>query len=186
MSSIFIALLLCLLSFLYLRIFADDPTRPFQIVAKVFSSHKHQTWNLRPRFLPKATKAALSSIAGTGEGLWQRLYARIFHAQELAEVEDDVKYQAGESYGDPDVLATGLVKDLSALGLKGKRNDLRTLIQLVKSKGKPIDDRQMLVSRLPSVSTLRMPLLMRIGRCRWKKSSPSLQCCREPPSPDRG
>ncbi|PYH67779.1 peroxidase/cytochrome P450 family protein [Aspergillus vadensis CBS 113365] len=151
MSSIFIALLLCLLSFLYLRVFADEPTRPFQIVAKVFSSHKHPTWKLRPRFLPKATKAALSSIAGTGEGLWQRLYARIFHAQELAEVEDDVKYQAGESYGDPDVLATGLVKDLSALGLKGKRNDLRTLIQLVKSKGKPIDDRQMLMEKVIAI-----------------------------------
>ncbi|GLA37646.1 hypothetical protein AnigIFM63309_004597 [Aspergillus niger] len=165
MGSIFIALLLCLLSYLYLRVFADDLTRPFQILAKFFSSHQHPAWKLRPRFLPKATRAALSSIVGTGEGLWQRLYARTFHAQELAEVEDDVKYQAGEPYGDPDVLATGLVKDLSALGLKGKKSDLRTLIQLVKAKGKPIDDRQMLmekviaiVSMLPRTSKSRQRL----------------------------
>lgn len=164
MGSIFIALLLCLLSYLYLRVFADDLTRPFQILAKFFSSHQHPAWKLRPRFLPKATRAALSSITGTGEGLWQRLYARTFHAQELAEVEDDVKYQAGEPYRDPDVLATGIVKDLSALGLKGKRSDLRTLIQLVKAKGKPIDDRQMLVSLASahnSVFRCRDPLLMK-------------------------
>lgn len=150
MHFIVVALLfftLFILSYRYLKAFANGPTGPLRRVSEKLPSHP--AWQLRSiptNLLPKASKAALVSIAGTGQGLLPRLYEKIFHAKELAEKEDDEKYQAGEPYGDPDVIATGLVKDLTALGIKGRSGDLRTLIQLVKNTGKPVNDREMLVS----------------------------------------
>lgn len=146
MSSVIVALAVLVLSLLYLTLFRNDLTH--LIIEKLQSFRTGSGWELSPRsrLLPRATKAALSSITGTGVGIWSRLYARIFHSDELAEEEDDEKYQAGEAYGDPKVLATSLIKDLRALGVKGRRSDLRTLIEMVKNKGKPMDDRQMHVS----------------------------------------
>ncbi|KAG2416425.1 hypothetical protein HFD88_007640 [Aspergillus terreus] len=165
MSSVIVALAVLVLSLLYLTLFRNDLTH--LIIEKLQSFRTGSGWELSPRsrLLPRATKAALSSITGTGVGLWSRLYARIFHSDELAEEEDDEKYQAGEAYGDPKVLATSLIKDLRALGVKGRRSDLRTLIEMVKNKGKPMDDRQMhmekviaIVAMLPRTSKARQRL----------------------------
>lgn len=156
MYSVIVAFAILVLSFVYLKLFRDDLTHPFRLIAaKLQSFRSGSGWELSPRsrLLPRATKAALTSITGTGVGLWSRLYARIFHPDELAEEEDDEKYQAGEAYGDPKVLATSLIKDLRALGVKGRRSDLRTLIEMVKNKGKPMDDRQMHVSYLELIRT---------------------------------
>lgn len=99
--------------------------------------------------IPKGTQSALASIKGTGGGVLSKLNPfnwNIFHKRRLAEEEDDEKYQAGEPYGDPKVLAPSLVDDLKAVGLKGGVKDLQTLLQAAKTKGKPANDREMLVS----------------------------------------
>lgn len=99
--------------------------------------------------IPKGTHSALSSIAGTAPGILHNLNPfnwKIFNKHKIAEEEDDQKYQAGEPYGDPNVLATGIVQDLKSMGLKTGVKDLRSLLEVAKSKGKPVDDRQMTVS----------------------------------------
>lgn len=106
----------------------------------------------RPKALvPRGTQSALRSITGIAPGLLSRINPlnwRIFNRQKIAEEEDDEKYQAGEPYGDPSVMATGLAKDLKSVGLKAGVRDLRTLLQVVKSKGKPVNDREMTVSHV--------------------------------------
>lgn len=175
MNTILLTFLVAVASFAYLKLFGADPIGPLRVVwNKLRNLGDDPTWKLRrPKFLPGASKAVLNSIAGTGVGLWTRLYRRIFRADELAEEEDDEKYQAGESYGDPSVVATSLVKDLRAIGMKVKAKDLRTLIEIVKNKGKPMDDRQMHVSFL-SLYSLGMNghglTIMTIDR--WRKSLP--------------
>lgn len=99
--------------------------------------------------IPKGAHSALGSIAGTAPGFLSKLNPtnwKIFNRHKIAEEEDDQKYQAGEPYGDPNVMATSLVQDLKSMGLKTGVKDLRTLLEVAKSKGKPIDDRQMTVS----------------------------------------
>lgn len=57
----------------------------------------------------------------------------------------DDKYQGEESYDDADALTTGILDDLKAIGAKGARSDIKTLLEVAMTKGKPIDDRQMIV-----------------------------------------
>jgi hypothetical protein len=103
-----------------------------------------------PKMLvPRGTQAALKSIKGTAPGIITRINPlnwRIFNLQKIAEEEDDEKYQAGEPYGDPSVMATGIVKDLKSVGLKAGMKDLQTLLKVVQVKGKPVNDREMTVS----------------------------------------
>lgn len=99
--------------------------------------------------VPKGTHSALSSIAGTAPSLTSKLNPtkwKIFNKKKLAEQEDDEKYQAGEPYGDPSAMATGISTDLKSMGLKSGVKDLKTLFELAKSAGKPINDRDMTVS----------------------------------------
>ena len=56
------------------------------------------------------------------------------------------KYQGGEDYADPKVVATGLAEDLRAVGIKTSRQNLRTLLAVVSSKGEPLDDKKLTVS----------------------------------------
>ncbi|GMF69115.1 unnamed protein product [Aspergillus oryzae] len=100
--------------------------------------------------IPKATKGALGSIAGSSGGILSKLNPfnwKIFNKRKIAEEEDDMRYQAGEPYGDPEVLAPTLRDDLKAVGLKAGVQDLKVLLDVVKNKGKPIDDRDLTVSR---------------------------------------
>lgn len=100
--------------------------------------------------IPKGTQSALSSISGLAPGIMSKLNPfnwKIFNKKKIAEQEDDEKYQAGEPYGDPSVMATGIVKDLKTAGLKTSVRDLRTLLEVAKTKGQPINDRDMTVSR---------------------------------------
>ena len=55
------------------------------------------------------------------------------------------KYEGEESYGDPKALSTGILEDLKAIGVKGIGGDLQTLLQVALAKGKPVDDKQMVV-----------------------------------------
>lgn len=63
------------------------------------------------------------------------------------------KFEGEESYGDPKALSTGIVEDLKAIGVKGIGGDLQTLLEVVMAKGKPVDDKQMVV-RNTSVDVL--------------------------------
>lgn len=58
------------------------------------------------------------------------------------------KYDVNDAYGDPKVLATGLVGDLKHVGIKAGRKDLFTLLKVATQKGKPVDDKLMTVSKL--------------------------------------
>lgn len=58
---------------------------------------------------------------------------------------EQVKYAGRDSYGDPDVVSTGIAEDLKAIGLKGISEDLKTLIGVWATKGKPVDDKKMTV-----------------------------------------
>ncbi|KAI5306174.1 hypothetical protein KEM56_001984 [Ascosphaera pollenicola] len=105
--------------------------------------------------IPQSTKSALASISGTAPGLLSKLNPfkwGIFHKKSIAEQEDDEKYQAGESYGDPKVVATGIVKDLHTMGLKAKAKDLQLLVEIVKSTGKTIDDRQLAMEKIMAIA----------------------------------
>ena len=62
---------------------------------------------------------------------------------------EQVKYAGRDSYGDPEVLSTGLAEDLKAIGLKGIPEDLKTLIGVWATKGKPVDDKKMTVRSWP-------------------------------------
>jgi hypothetical protein len=58
------------------------------------------------------------------------------------------KYDVNNSYGDPKVLTTGLIKDLRGVGIKTGRKHLRTLLQVAMTKGKPVDDKLMTASMI--------------------------------------
>lgn len=58
---------------------------------------------------------------------------------------EQVKYAGRDSYGDPDVVSTGIAEDLKAIGLKGISEDFKTLIGVWATKGKPVDDKKMTV-----------------------------------------
>ena len=101
--------------------------------------------------VPKGTQSALSSIADITPGIGSKLNPfkwKIFNKKQLAEQEDDENYQAGEPYGDPKAMATGIATDLKSMGLSGRVKNLRTLLEVAKAKGKPINDRDMTVSTL--------------------------------------
>lgn len=56
------------------------------------------------------------------------------------------KYQGGEAYADPKKVVTGIIDDLKAMGSPKKViENIGILIELVKEKGVPIDDRKLLV-----------------------------------------
>ena len=98
--------------------------------------------------VPLGTKAAIASLSSTGAGFLSKFNPikwKTANKDEIAEQEDNEKYQAGEPYGDPRVLSISLVKELRAVGIKVKPHHLQTLIEVLKSKTKPIDDRQMTV-----------------------------------------
>lgn len=100
-------------------------------------------------YVPKGTQSALNSISGIAPGIASELNPAkwtIFNKKKIAEQEDDENYQAGEPYGDPTAMATGIATDLKSMGLKGRFKDLRTLFEVAKTKGKPINDRDMTVS----------------------------------------
>lgn len=59
----------------------------------------------------------------------------------------DDKYDGEESYGDPKALSTGIMEDLKAIGVKGIGGDLQTLLEVGLAKGKPVDDKQMVVRK---------------------------------------
>ncbi|KAF7625730.1 prostaglandin G/H synthase 2/cyclooxygenase 2, pgh2/cox2 [Aspergillus flavus] len=104
--------------------------------------------------IPKATKGALGSIAGSSGGILSKLNPfnwKIFNKRKIAEEEDDMRYQAGEPYGDPEVLAPTLRDDLKAVGLKAGVQDLKVLLDVVKNKGKPIDDRDLTMEKLIAI-----------------------------------
>jgi hypothetical protein len=99
--------------------------------------------------IPKSAESALRSIAGGGGSILTDINPfnwKIFNKRMIAEEEDDMKYQAGEQYGDPEVLAPTLRDDLKAVGLRAGVQDLKVLLDVVKNKGKHIDDRDLTVS----------------------------------------
>lgn len=113
--------------------------------------------------LPAGTKAALASLTGGGgvSGFISKLNPlnwKIANKEEIAEQEDNEKYQAGEPYGDPRVLSISLYKELRSIGVRVKPHHIQTLIQVLKSKTKLIDDRQMTVSIFPML-VLHIPLI---------------------------
>lgn len=120
--------------------------------------------------IPKGTSAALGSISGLAPGILSKLNPfnwKIFNRKKIAEEEDDQKFQAGESYGDPKVMATGIVSDLKSMGLKTSVKDLQTLFEVAKSTGKPINDRDMTVSLVQDrLEKLNQSLTLKY---RWKK-----------------
>ncbi len=59
----------------------------------------------------------------------------------------EAKYQASEVYGDPKKVETGILADIRSLGsLDEAVTSVRTLVELLRQRGKPIDDRKMVVS----------------------------------------
>jgi hypothetical protein len=58
------------------------------------------------------------------------------------------KYQAGEDYEDPKVIASSLHDDLKAVGITKSRKEIRALIDTVQNKGQPLDDKKLTVSAL--------------------------------------
>ncbi|GME60286.1 putative prostaglandin g h synthase 2 cyclooxygenase pgh2 cox2 [Neofusicoccum parvum] len=126
-------------------------------------------WFTKPKgFVPKGTLATLSSLKGIRPGILSRLNPsnwKIFNKKANASAEDDEKFQAGEPYGDPKVVSTGLVEDLRAVGFTAATKDLETLIGVFKAKGKPQNDREMtmekmiaLTASLPRTSATRKKL----------------------------
>jgi len=72
------------------------------------------------------------------------------------------KFQGGESYADPIKVQTGIWDDLKAMGgLKNIAANAQTLFQLAKNKGKPDDDKKMMVRWL--LITRRRET----DHCRW-------------------
>jgi hypothetical protein len=62
---------------------------------------------------------------------------------------EEEKYQGGEAYADPKKVVTGIIDDLKAMGSPKKIiQNIGTLIEVVKQKDLPVDDRKLLV--LPS------------------------------------
>jgi hypothetical protein len=55
------------------------------------------------------------------------------------------KYQAGEPYADTDASMTGLLEDLKAIGRENAHKDISTLLKVLTTAGKPIDDKEMMV-----------------------------------------
>lgn len=108
------------------------------------------SWSMRPRgFIPKGTLATFTSLRSIRPGILSRLNPfnwPIFNRKEIAQREDDEKFQAGEPYGDPRTVSNGLVDDLRAVGFTAATKDLQTLIEVFKNKGKPENDREMAVS----------------------------------------
>ncbi|KAJ5758694.1 hypothetical protein N7520_005850 [Penicillium odoratum] len=106
--------------------------------------------------VPKGTQSALNSISGIAPGIASKLNPtkwRILNKKKIAEQEDDENYQAGEPYGDPTAMATGIATDLKSMGLKGGFKDLRTLFEVAKAKGKPINDRDMTMEKMIAIAT---------------------------------
>lgn len=132
------------------KFFENVPKIPgLGMLSKFQSFNKRLSSPLGLMPVPKGTQSALKSIAGTAPGITSKLNPanwKIFNKKKIAEQEDDEKYQAGEPYGDPNVMATGIATDLKSMGLKSGVKDLRTLFEVAKSHGKPINDREMTVS----------------------------------------
>ncbi|KAI9671612.1 MAG: hypothetical protein M1829_004617 [Trizodia sp. TS-e1964] len=66
-------------------------------------------------------------------------------------------YQGGESYGDPKLIATGLLEDLKAIGFKAAHSDLHTLLDVFMAKGKPVDDKLMTMEKLIAITASLPP-----------------------------
>ncbi|KAL1638781.1 hypothetical protein SLS58_008595 [Diplodia intermedia] len=128
------------------------------LVFKVFNLHKVPgvrdivSWFMKPKgFVPKGTLATLSSLRSIRPGFLSKLNPfnlKIFNKKALASQADDEKFQAGEPYGDPDVVSSNLVEDLRTVGFNAATKDLKTLIEVFKAKGKPQNDREMLMEKM--------------------------------------
>ncbi|KAF2177884.1 prostaglandin G/H synthase 2/cyclooxygenase 2, pgh2/cox2 [Zopfia rhizophila CBS 207.26] len=62
------------------------------------------------------------------------------------------RYQAGEAYADDVALTTGLLEDLQAVGIGGVTKDVQTLMDVFKTKGKAIDDKEMTMEKLIAIA----------------------------------
>jgi hypothetical protein len=137
--------------------------------------------------VPKATQAALDSIAGTSEGWLSKLNPlkwNIFNPKKTAREDDDEPYQAGETYADPKAVSTTLAQDLKAVGLKAGAADLQTLVELVKGTGKPVDDRKMMV-RFKTPQEKEKFSIHGLKFRRWRRSSLLFHPCHETRNPER-
>lgn len=63
----------------------------------------------------------------------------------------DEAYQAGTSYADDEEMPTGALEDLKALGFSGGKN-LETLMDVIKGKGKPMNDRAMTMEKMIAIT----------------------------------
>ncbi|KAF2139467.1 uncharacterized protein K452DRAFT_77778 [Aplosporella prunicola CBS 121167] len=102
---------------------------------------------------PQGTLSALESIKGIAPGILSKLNplnSKLFNKRKIEQQEDDEKYQAGETYGKPEALSTGLKEDLKAVGLKAAHSDLKTLLELLQNK--PMDDRKMTLEKVMALT----------------------------------
>ncbi|KAF1994656.1 heme peroxidase [Amniculicola lignicola CBS 123094] len=88
---------------------------------------------------------------------------------------EEMKYQGGEDYADPVKVETGIFTDIKALHSQGKLlSTAKTLIEVARSKGQPIDDKKMTMERLigitaslPSTSKTRVKLTHTVVDTLW-------------------
>ncbi|KAI9690830.1 MAG: hypothetical protein M1822_008449 [Bathelium mastoideum] len=86
---------------------------------------------------------------GAVAGATLAFFAYNWRAHSLPKRIEEEKYQGGESYADLPKLQTGLLADLRAIGgFKNIVASAQTLIEVAKGKGKPIDDKNMLMERV--------------------------------------
>jgi hypothetical protein len=114
--------------------------------------------------LPTMDNTRMMEAGGAAAALALLLYH--WKANALPKRIQEEKYQGGESYADPKKVQTGLLDDLKAMGGLSKIiGNAQTLYELAKNKGKPDDDKKMLMERvialtasLPETSKTRAKL----------------------------
>ena len=95
--------------------------------------------------------------------------------------EAETKFSGGsDTYGDPKALSTGVIDDLKAIGLGRLGGDVQTLLEVAFAKGKPVNDRELVVRYNGFVSkSPRLTVLLR-----WRSLSALLDHCPRTPRPD--
>lgn len=95
--------------------------------------------------LPAMDNTRMFEAGGAAAALALLLYS--WKANALPKQIEEEKYQGGESYADAPKVQTGLLADLKAMGGLGKIiSNVQVLYELAKNKGKPDNDKKMLVS----------------------------------------